>query len=318
MTKTTIILDASAYKNSSCRRRLFWDTFTGYNEKIPNVELCWGSALHKFRAMWRADRSKELTAMAAAKKSFVGKTVKVKETKTYLNSDFLMRACTRYAEHYEKDDFLVARLDDGTPLIEPVSRFIFPIYSDNDIELLIAGTQDEIGQWRIAGNYSICDLKTTATWKVRSYLESYALNPQLLLYRWAIKRYAEMYPDSIFAKINKTNVTCFIEGAFYKSEATNGTIEFVRSKEFQFKDSQLVEFESLLMEYAIRLVDDVRKYKANKQLPPREGMLNDSCSTKYGPCKYFGACSSTDSEQMNSYLKNTFDIRFYNPLEWGE
>ena len=221
MEKTLIIADASLFKESSCILRTFYTAVAGYKAKKQNNDVEFGTALHKFKSHWRNNPSDigYATAVVLAKNHYANADMHIKSNKKYLTIDFLVQACQQYAATYRNDSFgtvtiphaidlgLGRILPAGSKLIEPVTRFAFPYYVDDDVEILIAGTMDEIGKWH-GGEYAIEDLKTTSVWNVDEFFKSYDLSPQLLTYRWALKKYAEEYPDSFLAEIDSLISLC--------------------------------------------------------------------------------------------------------------
>jgi ATP-dependent exoDNAse (exonuclease V) beta subunit len=187
MNKTIVIIDASSLKNSHCILKFFNDTYIGYKEHTQDSVLCWGSAFHKFRAYYR-ETKQALVALKIAQAYFSNTPMVVKDNKKYLNSTFLTDVCLQYETKYENDSFeTVVNPHTKKNLIEPETRFAFPFIIEPDIEILCAGTMDEIGKWR-GGKYCIVDCKTSVTWKIREFFTGYKLDPQMLMYRWTLKK----------------------------------------------------------------------------------------------------------------------------------
>lgn len=323
--KLTIILDASALKNSSCLLRMFHDIIDGYKEPIPNNDTVFGSAFHTFRAHWRLTGD-FFAAVIRAKKHYNNTEKNIKKNKTFLTEGFLVEICTQYEEKYGNDEFEVFRKPDGVALIEPETRFAFPFYTDDELDILMAGTMDELGRFRISKHYGICDVKTSGVWDIRNHMNSFRLNPQLILYRWAVQKYAKFAPDSIWAEIERGTIKCFIDGIFYKKGTndsgpvatlvrrdTFGSIDYI-----QYKQSQIDEFDGMVRKHILEFKDAVKHFLKTGERPPRQGLLTDSCSTKFGMCKYADACMAPDDEARKYYFQNTFVKKDYNPLLFGE
>ena len=324
--KLTIFLDASSLKNSSCLRRQFYDIVEGYKEGTPNNDTVFGTAFHKFRAHWR-ETGDFFKAMNMAKKCYEESPKIEKQNKKFLTTGFLLSVCEQYEEAYKNDEFQVYRDKQGNSLIEPATRFAFPYHSDDDVDILIAGTMDELGRFRISKNFGICDVKTSVAYDIRKFMNSFKLSPQLKMYRWALRKYAKFNPDSIWAEIDREVVCCFIDGVFYKAPAKDGTptVTLARKDHFGaynyiiFKDSDLEEFERMLKIHIIDIfLPSIKHYLKTGEIPDREGILTDSCDGKFGPCKYAEACSSPDKEAREAYLNHTFVKRHYNPMTFGE
>ncbi len=213
MEKLLVILDASAFSNSACLLRLFRITVEGYTQKLENNDVCFGTAFHLFRKIFRDKGDCGMAeGLNVAKEYFIKTPMVVKPNKTYLTPLFLMRICMEYAEKYVHDKFKPIRVKTKkwittNPGIENSGGFIeveepllelkgaFPYYVDDEIEILMAFTIDEIGK-ESNSIVSICDAKTTSVWNIKEYLDSYELSCQLRFYKWSLLKYAEAYPES--------------------------------------------------------------------------------------------------------------------------
>ena len=312
MTKKLIIVDASALATSSCMLRFYNIVCEGYSSKLNNNDIEFGTAFHKFRASWRTHKD-IVKALSIARNYYRDTEMIVKSNKLYLTDTFLQRVCLEYSTKYEKDTFEPIELEvNNKKEIMLELRFALPFYIDDEIEVLVAGTIDEVGKWR-GGIYCICDAKTTSQWDIEKFFKKYYLDPQLLFYRWIFRKYAQTYPSSIYAKIeNESEVGIFIDGIFYKGK--DQEIIFRRSNVFRFSDDILKEFESLVTDKIMSLVN----YLKFKQTPPREGIINGSCETKYDSCRFFHVCNAPDEESRKAILDFNFKKDFYNPLCHGE
>lgn len=328
--KLTIFVDASALKNSSCGLKLIYTTVQGYRGCKTNNDIIWGSAFHKFRALYRSGLEWQ-QAMKEAIGLFndMMADAHIKDNKKYLTKGFLTSACMEYMEKYPMatDILQPIRDDAGVPLIEPVSRFAFPFRILPEVDILLAGTMDSM-EHKKEEPYSpamnlIVDAKTTGTWKIREFFNTFNLSPQLMMYRYAIRCYAKLRPDSIWAKLDKEPLGCMIEGIFHSSrENKDGEVKskviFSRcEKPIVFQRWQIDEFEVLLNQAVDKLVAHVIALLKYGIMPPREGIINGSCDTKYGPCQYAEACAAVDEEARDSIMDRTFTKSFYNPLAFS-
>lgn len=324
--KTTVIVDASCIKSSACGLKLFYDVVDGYTGGHLNNDIHWGSAFHKFRAVYR-ETNDWFKAAKAGQDTFHSREIKVKENKKYLTVGFLNKAFIKYEERlpFYKDKLVPVIDDTGNVLIEPASRFAFPYIITDDVEIIVAGTMDEMSFQHADGfdapaGYRIVDCKTSGSWKIREYLESYKLSTQLMMYRWAIKQYAKLHPGSIWDRIDKSpNVAGLIEGVFHRGEDTeeSAAVTIARSKPIYFLPWQIEEFEVLLHRVCMNLIEHIRHFRKTGQRPMREGIINDSCSTKFGPCSYAEVCPSVDEEQRQAKLESLYIKRQYNPLQFS-
>jgi hypothetical protein len=318
--KLTIIIDASSLKNSACLRRQFFDVVQGYREAGLNNDTHFGSAFHKFRAHYRTTGDFE-RATLLAKRLYEIDGVTVKPKKTFLTSGFLISICDQYAEKYKNDDFQKYK-----NLIEPESRFMFPYHTCDEFDILVAGTMDELGQFRITKHFGICDVKVSGMWDLKRFLTSYKLNPQLILYRWAVRQYAKHYPDSVWAEIDRGIVAAFIDGVFYKAGTASSdgpTVTFMRKDEWNgdgyilFKDEQIETFGRMLDEHIGRFIVAIKQWIKTGKIPEPYGLLTDSCDGKFGPCKYAKVCTAPDKIAMDARLAE-FEQRHYNPMNFGD
>jgi hypothetical protein len=313
--KLLIILDASAFKESACLLRLFNNVVIGYKTKINDCTIEFGSAFHKFRSIWRTKGQAGFgEALIAARDYYVNKPKIVRKEKAYLTDNFLQQTCIGYATKYQKDNFQLV-IHDGEALVEPNTRFAFPYYVDDGMEILMAGTIDEISK---ADLYCIADAKTSGIRpdKIESYMRSYEMSPQMIFYRWSLKKYAEAYPDSIFGEIDRADCGVFIDGVFYAGK--DAPVQFIRSRVMLFNDRTMKEFDELVKAKVKLLIEAVRYYIQRGDKPMREGLLNGACQTVYGNCKYFNACATPDKETYDTILESQFIKEQYNPLLHGE
>lgn len=330
--KTVVMIDASCLKNGSCGRELFWDIVEGYRKPGEYNDTFLGSCFHKFRAVFRETKD-EWMAIAAARKMWVEKEkdIVVRGNKKYISKTFLQNICLDYASKYQNDTYkIVIDPATDTPLIEPKTRFAFPFIVEPDIDILVLGTMDELNynssdnRWDGGCGYNIDDCKCSGAYNSYAFVEDYILNPQLLLYRFAIRKYAQMQPNSIWSKIDTSpNVTARIDGVFYRAPKENAdpdkpTVEFRRGKPIIFTNAMLVEFEQLLLEKCWKLINHIRLWKKAGIVPPREGILTNRCGDRrFDTCKYCEACMQPDKESMEAVLERVFIKKQYNPLTWG-
>jgi hypothetical protein len=309
--KLIVMLDASAFKESACIRRLFFTTVLGYRGKINANDIEFGTAFHRFKAHWRLHGDDGLhEALTIAKEYYETTPMHVKYNKKYMTSDFLWNTCLGYYMKYREDNDLEKILDDdGKPLVE--IKFAFPYYVDDVCEIIMTGTKDEFGKIK-NGLYCIDDVKTSSASNISEYLEPYKLSPQLLFYNWAIVKYAEAHPESIYRKAVDYGICGRIDGVFLHGK--DKPVEYIRSEVFRFNAKALREFDMLVSKRTMELVACIHDWKNNKTFPIREGMLNEACSTKFGPCKYFAACATPDDVTCDIILNSNFIRQPYNPL----
>lgn len=317
--KLTLMLDASALGEASCLYRLFNNVVQGYAPKKENNDLEFGSAMHKFAKVFRDKGIAGIPqALNEALTYYTTKPMKIK--KEYLTPDFLSKACMLYAQHYANDNFEPIFYK-GEPLTE--LRFCQPIpfYEDDLLEILMAGTTDELGKFRYR-SHAIKDLKVTSLWDRKKFFESYQLSSQLRFYRWNLREFAEFYPDSIYAEIQKDDsIVSFIDAVFHKPglKGQLAEVEMERSPEIVYHNWELDEFEEMLKDLVLgRFVPLVKKYMKDGTIPTRDGILVRACQTVYGDCKYAEACKCPDMVSRQLTFENNFIKREYDPLSHGE
>lgn len=328
MTKTKIMIDASALKESNCRLKLFYNVVEGYKEKQVANDIVFGKAFHIFREHFKESKQ-DLHSMSLAGQHFKTTPMYEKSNKQYLDSKFLTNACLNYGNQFEKDTLETLSTDptykilhytgpDKVMLLENNTRFCFPLVVEDDIDVMCCGTMDEIAILQTTRQYVIVDCKTTSSWNKYEYFMGYKLDPQLFMYRWALREYGK-FVGGIWKEIDDKNPSCLIDGVFYKGGEKDGrpNVEFKRSDLYPFRNSELDEFAELVMGVVWQLINDVRKWKTTGQLPPRQGIVNGACnSNRFGFCKYFGACSKADAEAREADLEYNFTKKVYDPLSF--
>lgn len=311
MTKRIIKIDASSLKKSACGLQFYYQVVEGYRQKQLNNDICFGVAFHIYVAVMKRTGGNFKEATEATLKYFRGADMIIKSNKRYMTENYLLKTCQDYwFQRGNNDDFVTLNDEQGKPLVE--LGFQWPIYEDPELAVLVAGTIDDLCKHK-RGAYALRDYKTTSMWDKKAYLDQYYLSSQLMIYRLTVRKYAAMYPQSIFAELEQKNVHCFIEGIF--CSGADKPIEFQRSDVFQFGESQLNDLETLLRLATLKLVTNI---KAGK-LPLREGMINDACSGKFGsPCEFFDACRAPDLISAKHILTRNFIQKPYDPLSFNE
>lgn len=316
--KVRIMLDASAFKESSCLLRTFYQTVAGYTDKIQYNDVEFGSAFHIFRRIVREKGQDGLgLAIRSARHYFETKPMNIKSKKKYLTSQYLLDACVKYFEEYEIDRLkpIWITKKDGIKEVLLELPFTFPYYVDDQIEILMAGTMDELGKFD-NGIVCVTDMKTTSVFDIDGYFDSYRLSPQLIFYRWSIKQYAKAFPESFLATYDKEDIGCMIDGMFLSG--ANNPVELRRSDVHVITESALTEFDFLLRKKVDALIAEVKHCIKHNVVPIRYGMLDGSCQTIYGKCKYFNVCAARDDTIRAVLLERDFVQRPYNPLAFGK
>lgn len=313
-TKPILRLDASALKIASCARRLYWTTLQGWRSRVLSNDIMFGIAFHKFAAMIEEGNNGDADfakALLASKEYYETAPMFVKQKKQYLTPVYLMQVCQEwYTGVKKKESFQVVRAEDGTPMVE--IPFEIPYAEYDDCIIKICGTIDRVTKVS-EGSLIIRDYKTTSSWSKEEYFRSYALSVQLRLYVWAMLHVINSAPETSFLKkFNKpSQIGIAIDGIFHNGADKR---EFASSQVQYLSNRDMDEFEILLSKEVERLVSIFR----SKQTPMREGIMHDTCTTKFGLCPFFAACASPDDFSAECILKKEFIQKPYDPLAFNE
>lgn len=312
--KTIIKLDASALKESSCLLRTFYTIHKGYRQAINTIDVQYGLAFHAFVARMKMGNGDFSAAIREAKEIFAKPSI-MKSKKQWMTEPHLLKTCMDYwTQVAMTDDWHT--IVEGEPLVE--LKFAIPYYQDDEVEVMLCGTIDDICRRGENGVYAVRDYKTTSSWNIKEYMDGYRLSPQLIFYVFIMQLYAKHYPDSIVSKIvgqSGLQLGAMIEGIFLKGEAKPP--EFVKSEVFYFKAEQMEEFQMILNDKIREIVTMIKE--ANRGFGiPRYGMLNGSCTTIYGKCKFADACSANDINARQHVLNNNFIVKSFDPLKYNE
>lgn len=308
--KRQVFVDASLVKISSCFRRVWNTGIEGYRSGINSVDIEYGQAFHVFAKVIKDDESEAAFqhACKAATEYFTKTPYMPKSNKKWMTIDHLKKTLFDWQQHWEThtDSLETIRIE-GAKTTE--LKFAIPYYADDQFEIILTGTMDSICRQKGGGPYVIKDYKTTSMWDNEGYLWGYNLDPQLKFYRFIVGEYARLYPQSIYGDMIAKGCGCMIEGIFLSSTnpATikRGDVKF-------FKGTEMEEFKVQLDMFIRRLIRNLQIGEA----PPKEGMFNGACSTKFGMCSFAGACAAPDDIAARFILKNNFTQREYNPLHF--
>lgn len=308
MNKKILLFNASGLKEMVCPERAKKTILEGYKEKVEYNDTFYGTCFHKYASTLTESSGNLAVSLKAAEQLWKSKkdTLTIrgngKAAKNHLDLLHLQKTCIEHQEKiYPTDDFVISKGKDATTHLVEI-KFHVPFYSDDEIDVVLVGTLDKIGKFK-NGAWSIGDYKTTSTWDKEDYLAKFKMSAQLKFYLLMLKKYAVMYPDSIFAEIvNSSNgqIGCFIDGVFLSS--TKPT-EFKRSEVWFFKDEEMEEFEEMLMNCVSEIVEIYKgTYKAY-----RYGIITGVCTSIYGKrCPYYDACAAPNEAIAGHVLKNNF------------
>lgn len=285
-----------------------------YQPKLNSVDIEFGQAFHKFIQTMRLSGGNYAAGIKAAVDHFTQTPFTPKSNKRYMTEHYLTKVCLAYWEHYAdgKDELqTLLNPEDNRPCVE--FKFSWPYYTSPEFDVFLAGTIDDICRVGKNGRYCIRDYKTTSMWNQEDYFRGYRLSAQLMFYRFMLERYAELYPQGIFAEVARTGIGCIIDGIFLAGESKEPS--FKRSEVFFYGEQQMEEFAISLENKLGAIVDMLRRAVTLQQQPIADGMLTGGCVTNYGMCKYFSACSAPDKVAREHILRHNFASRPYTPLE---
>lgn len=312
--KLVVMLDASSLNNSACEYMMHLQVVEGYRARLNSINMEFGTAVHKFRQVFRQKGSAgfgEGVRAAIAHLTTATYDTPGKRKEYLTDTNYLTKVCTEYAMTYETDTFKPVEFE-GQFLLE--QRFVLPYYSDDKVDILLAGTIDEIGRWYPSGLFGICDCKTTsaAFSNADSYLDHYQMSNQLLFYWTMLYRFAKHYPDSVFAHITQGEVALMIDGIFVGSKSEIG----LKRSSVWIPPVQLREAYAIILDKTLmRIRDNIVAFAREGIIPMRTGIVHNVCEKKFGACQFFYHCAAPSEYAQQSMLDNYFIKQFYNPME---
>lgn len=299
MLRQTILLDASGFKKFECEKHGDLSILHGYRKSLNFNDLEFGSAFHSFRAEFR--KTGDVLSALKSAQDYYSRPMLFKSNKKFITEEYLAQVCTEYASKYTPDIW--------TP-ISPESvevRFSLPYLVEDDIEVLLCGTIDELAVSK-SGAYAFIDAKVTSAWNSETFNEGFYLSSQMRIYRWLIQQYGIWKPASIAAKIDSSSPACMIDGVFLKS---NGLTELRRSDLHFFDEESIQETGELIENQVQKVVQIARDGKSH-----RTGLLHGLCN-RIVDCEFFKVCSAPDEFSRQRILSNEFTSIPYNPMTHG-
>lgn len=328
MQKQLILLDQSALKKSHCSRLLYWTLLKSYRKPLNDHAAEWGSGFHLYAKLLEETGGDNIVAMQKAVECFKKNNYIPDRKKQHLTADTLAYTCQSYFDGpFQNDSFDTLKdINDlgenntqfpkGRPLVE--KRFALDLYESDICKILLCGTMDKIVVHRTSKILAIGDYKTSSVWNDTAYLDSYQLNNQLPTYIYALKRLInESDSSSVLHQYKGHEIRGFIDGIFPSNNKTGGfSVEFKRSRVFEFKESDLIEYETML--YGICY--DIENILSNTitAMPFREGIINNTCGM-FGGCSFADVCiNEWDKDRQQFILDKNFMVKPYNPMSHGE
>ena len=296
MSKRIIYLDASAFKESLCLKRLEYITVVGYRDIFTSPALSYGTATHKYISALRTTTKHEIGIHDASKYFLpIAATYNDKEWRNLMH---LFKTCAAYHQEVYMNDRLEAIKikEGGNFLIE--QKFSIPVYEDNDFIVMLSGTIDEIGM--LDGEFIICDRKTSSAYFApEAALEVYRASTQLMFYKYIAQKILKI-----------PNIRCYIEGIFISSAQKT---KFIHSDIFDYDDVTMSRFEQMLNDCVANII-----HCHKTQSWPKNFLCCDSSKfdvDKVGKCRFFNLCvNDRDADIFKFMEEKQFIKRPYNPL----
>lgn len=317
--KKIILFNSSSFRELVCSQKFSHTVFDGYRSNKVENSMHYGSCGHLYFSTYEKTEGepdiKHFVALTAATKLWkeVEPNMVTAYKKEYLDLKHLKATL---AEWYDKeagtDDFKVLRNSKGSPMVEV--KFHVPYYSDEDVDVILVGTEDRIGKID-NGCFAIGDYKFTSYWDKNDFLSKFVASPQLKFYYLLIEEYAKAYPDSLYADMfreSEGNVGVFIDGVFLGNKET----QFQRSEVFQIKN-KMEAFRTQLDAIVKEIVELYKTYNYGFRIP-NEGAFNGTCTSIYGKlCPYFHACHAPNNIIAQHVLKQNFVREEYGRGTYG-
>lgn len=295
--KYILYFDASLYKSSACLRRVYYTLFRGLRREGKDFKMEFGTATHRFLQAWYGGRPVE-DCLKLATDYYAPIPVP--------DSDFrhigqLVNVCMGYHKQY----------GGGADMLKPVSpealecKFAYPLYFTPRVEVLLCGTIDMIGV--LNGRKVIVDHKTTSIMGTESYLNSYQLSPQLMVYKLIYQK--------LFGQTD--DIGCLINGIFISK---SGKTKFERSMIFEYTSKQIHNLEFHVMETVKNIVKGFELLLDNPDMKDVGDVAFPNaytcCTEQWGMCQFNHICLMDSDDDKESIISNEFVSRTYEPLNF--
>lgn len=298
----TLLIDNSSLESvTTCPRLAYHTLIRRLRPSGDRVALSFGGIVHKIlEARYRAisslhAQSDEITnvMLAVAEREF--KTWSPPED-DFRNFSCAVELIQRYGDAYPFEQFEVARLTDGTPLIEvpfAVPLGTVTLSNGKTIKVVWTGRIDLCYLSTNGGGLYVMDHKTTSVMGP-SWEASFTISHQLYGYAWAVEQLSGLQVSAVV--INGIGIR--------KPTRTGKAFEFIRP----VKTIQ----RGLLEEWkkdSLHIVSNLLEMEITGYFPKHTAW----CQGKFGECAFFKVCTLDDPEQRE-FLLNSGD---YQKNEWS-
>lgn len=313
--KRQIFIDASALKNGSCFRHLWWTAVDGYQlNDSKDHRLAFGSAIHIFlEDLYKGLDRKAAVTRAVDYYAPYNATLNLTpyEFRTTTN---LIKICKAYMEEYNSNfsfnmDFNPLKDKDGKPLVE--YKFAIPIWANRQIDLLLSGTIDLVSEYHSIP-LVLADHKTSAMTMDEKFFNPYDWDIQPMLYSkvWKEANGLDYYPPFIINGIGCKKPTQKAE----KEGVFDGAV-FKRSGIIEYTESQMKWFDTWISRQLHKIIANLTLHGNNYDASRDYNMA--ACKSIYGHCKYFGVCKLPIERQADK-LAASYSQNHYNPLKFRD
>lgn len=310
MTNNTLILriDPTTLSRIDCLQAFKLFNLSGLTAAKPCHRLEWGSAFHKFVAVWKKTGDSVVAVQAGI--DYILNS-KADFSTDYRNMSLLMLAMSDYIKEYTVDDFEILQIADkeGKPQHAVELPFKQPLYTTgevhpfqhidgqtyNQIDVILCGVIDAIGKQR--SKIVFKDIKTTSSNAkyTEQYFNSYNTSIQMMVYSMVLKNMGlcDYYPP------------CIIDGVFLSKTG----VVCQRSSLLDFREDLIESTYAWILDKVISVCENVQ-----------EGVFlrNFSrCETKFGKCEFHGYCTAPEIFRED-ILKRSFVTRTYDPETFGQ
>lgn len=307
-----IFLDASAFKESSCLKKLEYIILEGVRSKQRSLAAEYGSAFHNFVATLKKNDLSFPIAIASASNYYLDHTDS-SDSEDWRSLPHLISTCKKYYDEIIKDGDTFKSL---SPLIIE-ERFALPWKrtKDGSHELYLAGTVDEIGVFE--NRYCIKDIKVTSSFDKQSFLENFNLSSQLMFYKYVLENFSKLCISESKLSFKDKPLTTMIDGIFI---AQSKSSQFQRSEPIDFPDDIMKSFEDSLENKG----NEIIKLLEAGDIFTKNFTLCDTFkydNSRVGTCPYFKLCSTSKENDKGSYdyiLEKNYTIKEYNPMTHGD
>lgn len=294
---STIPINASGLKISSCRRRWFLTVFLGLKPKEDATVLIVGKIIHKFAENIALDRSGEkwqdecLTAFKSAKEQ--GLPAK--------DQDQIRKALTAAPIQQLPQPLLVGNRQGAE------YQFNFPIV--NHPGFAYVGTVDLLSV-SAAGILQITDYKTTRKYAFKDAVGGYENDTQFLYYYYIFQKFAyEIFRDNL----------PLANAAWYRRMVIRTLIVQISlpapawrlGPDWSFTEEILEQFGKEIDKKILAFANDIKQALDSSTLPAPTGMTSNSCPS----CPFKRLCFAENSTQVELFLSEC-NVQKYEPLTW--